>query len=311
MRRQLSGLFGQSPSRPALNLPVGQLRLELGIRDHPVAGDLLEAKVQVGILKIVLLDPAAKHQAHQLGGGTGGIVRQNGHLPLPPGGMGGPHDELAPAWIDRPFLVEVTELVTLPIRRVVAHALDHALAADLALLPKPRPIALFPSHQVHGRLGQNSLEGLFAEHRAINDDRDHFVRRPTQRRPCPVQQSPEPLPQILVVVDAFKVDRLTAHGVEEIAVQRLVGPANRRAPTFEYLGHAGVLLGMRIQVKIPLRLGPDLLTVPAQEPVGGRSFGQFLEPPPLRPQPAQLRTEQELQVVRVQKLGLFDVKRTG
>jgi hypothetical protein len=74
LRRQLSGLFGQSPSRPALNLPVGQLRLEFGVRDHPVAGDLLEAKVQVGILKIVLLDPAAEHQAHQLGGGTGGIV---------------------------------------------------------------------------------------------------------------------------------------------------------------------------------------------------------------------------------------------
>ena len=45
LRRQLSGLFGQSPSRPALNLPVAQLRLEFGIRDHPVAGDLLEAKV--------------------------------------------------------------------------------------------------------------------------------------------------------------------------------------------------------------------------------------------------------------------------
>src|ERR1017187_4879634 len=103
--------------------------------------------------------------------------------------MGGPHDELAPAWIDRPFLVDIAKLVTLPIRRVVAHTLDDALAADLALLPKPRPIALFPSHQVNGRLDQNSLEGLPPNPPAINVPRDVFVRRPPQGRPRPVQQS--------------------------------------------------------------------------------------------------------------------------
>ena len=94
-------------------------------------------------------------------------------------------------------------------------------------------------------------------------------------------------------------------------MQRFVGPTERGAPTFEHGGHAGVMLGVRVEVKIAVRSGGEAVGVPAQERVGSRAGGEGLELAALGAEARQLGAEQCGEVRGIEMLGLFDVQGAG
>jgi len=98
--------------------------------------------------------------------------------------------------------------------------------------------------------------------------------------------------------------------VDEVAVHGFVGPASVRAPSLQDIGFAGVLLGMRIVVKIaPLR-GPAPAGGEAQDRLRRALAAQCGQPDALRVQAAHSISEQQIQVVKIQELALLDVDHT-
>ena len=148
----------------------------------------------------------------------------------------------------------------------VARPLDHHRTTDPAgRRPVLPAIAFLPSYQAQRRIGQHLLENLLTENSPVDHPTEHALSRPLHDLTATLDHAEKALAYGLInkVVGRFKVKRLPSHRVDEVAVHRFVRPPDGRTPPFQHVLLPGVMLGVRVEVKLVLRLSPDLLRIEA------------------------------------------------
>ena len=127
-----------------------------------------------------------------------------------------------------------------------------------------------------------------------------------------LDEGDEAAAEVFVVVATFEVDGLAGGGVEVVAVDEFVSPADGGAPAFEDGLAAGVVLGVGVEVEVgAVRLGGgglSLLVVPEEEAGLVVRSGEGFEADPLEGEGSGGGTDELAEVFPVQKLGLLDVE---
>ena len=121
--------------------------------------------------------------------------------------------------------------------------------------------------------------------------------------------------EVVVAVGALKVDGVTGGGVDVVAVDEFIRPADVRTPAFEHGLHAGVVSGVGIEIEIDGAIGAiraegargKLGKVPAQDGIDGVRGGETPEAFALGGGEAHSGAEQKAQIGPVEVLGLLNV----
>jgi hypothetical protein len=109
-------------------------------------------------------------------------------------------------------------------------------------------------------------------------------------------------------IGALEIDGMALGGVDIVAVDELVGPADGGAPALEDVLGAGVVGGVGVVVEVGLVVGDgELLIVPAQHRIDGGGSGEAGELLALWCREAHGLAEEIAEVLPVEILGLFDV----
>ena len=198
---------------------VGQFSVGHGL----VAGDLVDTKVFVEILKVVLLHPAAKDKQDDFFATALCGVAQYGDFDGLAARVGGAHDDALESRVFGPGLVLVAEVVGEQILAVVAGTLmDEFAFGWLALIPAVATVVFFPGDEVQvGMLGEGG-EYFRTEDSAIDNDGDGLVL--IERKLCAkaLNEIYGALAQIEEVVCGLEVDGVTVDAVNEVAVHDFV-----------------------------------------------------------------------------------------
>lgn len=156
-------------------------------------------------------------------------------------------------------------------------------------------------------IGEDLCKDLRAEDPSIHHVAHLSLGRPLERRASSGNDVKETLAHILKAVGRFEVERSSARGVDEITLEDFVGPTNLGAPAFEHVLLAGVVLGVRIEIKIGAHARFEDLGIQSPQPVQRRLGAQGFELSALDQGKADHLAQDQLQILPVEKLGLFDV----
>lgn len=292
--------------------PVGQALSQFAVGGAAVAGELVDAEVFVEIFEVVFLDPPVEHKEHDPADGPGGVAAQDADLDAFAVGVLGEDDDAEDPGVGGPGLAFPTEVIVPEVAGVVAVFAEGAAAGGGSGVPGGRLIAFFPCDEVDGGLVEDELKSFEAIDAAINDVGEGLVGAALEGGVEPASQGNEAAAQVFVVVATFKVDGLAGGGVEVVAIDEFVGPADGGAPAFEDGLVAGVVLGVGVEVEVgALRLeggGLSLLVVPAEEAGLVARGGEGLEAGPLEGEGSGGGSDELAEILPVQKLGLLDVE---
>jgi hypothetical protein len=292
--------------------PVGQALAQFAVGGAAVAGELIDAEVFVEIFEVVFLDPAVEHELHDLGDGPGGVAAQDADLDGFAVGVLGEDDDAEDLGVGGPWFALPTELIVPEVAGVVAAFAEGAVAGGGGGVPGGRGVAFFPCDEVDGGLVEDELKSFESVDAAVDDVGEGLARAPLEGGVEPLDQGDEAAAQVFVVVTTFEVDGLAGGGVEVVAVDEFVGPADGGAPAFEDGLVASVVLRVGVEVEVGAarlgRGGLGLLVVPKEEAGLVASSGQGFEAGPLEGEGSGGGADELAEVFPVQKLGLLDVE---